>query len=185
METNKSLKIIEEMMKESQKSLHQYSIYFIIWGAVMGVAGVVEFFLIGKINAPWIVWPIAGGTGGGILALVQRKKVHQVETPFDRVMKYVWIAFGLCLLFVIVYTISNLMSPHSLILLLAANATFISAAITKNKALLIGGLILLIAAVIGGFFIQNKWLSIVYALGMFCGYLIPGLYVKKSENEKA
>ncbi|MGO2295164.1 MAG: hypothetical protein ACTH5N_06930 [Psychroflexus halocasei] len=185
METTKSIKIIEEMMRESQKSLHQYSVYFIIWGAVMGIAGLAEFFLIGKISTPWIVWPIAGGTGGGILALMQRKKTNQVETPFDRVMMYVWIAFGLCLFFIIVYAISNLMSPHSLILLLAGNATFISAAITKNKALLIGGLILLVAAIIGGFFIQNKWLSIVYALGMFGGYLIPGLYVKKSENEKA
>ncbi|PJX20238.1 hypothetical protein CAP47_11965 [Psychroflexus sp. S27] len=183
METNKSLKIIEEMMKESQKSLHQYSIYFIIWGAVMGVAGVVEFFLIGKINAPWIVWPIAGGTGGGILALVQRKNDFRVETVFDRIMKYVWISFGICLLFVIIYSVKSLMPPHALILLLAANATFISATITKNKALFVGGIILVVTAIISGFFIEGKWVSLVYAIGMMGGYFIPGLYTKK--NEKA
>lgn len=185
METMKSLKIIEEMMKESQKSLHQYSVYFIIWGAVMGIAGLAEFFLIDLINTPWIVWPIAGGVGGAILAFQQRKKTSQLETPIDRVMKYVWISFGLCLLFVIIYSISYQMAPHSLILLLAANATFISGAITKNKALLIGGIILLITALISGFFVHDKWISLVYTIGMFGGYLLPGLYVKKSENEKA
>ncbi|MGO2102199.1 MAG: hypothetical protein ACTH3E_04045 [Psychroflexus halocasei] len=89
METTKSIKIIEEMMRESRKSLHRYSVYFIIWGAVMGIAGLVEFFLIGLIDTAWIVWPIAGGIGGALVALSQRKNDFRVETVFDRIMKYV------------------------------------------------------------------------------------------------
>ncbi|SEA51993.1 hypothetical protein [Psychroflexus halocasei] len=183
METTKSIKIIEEMMRESRKSLHRYSVYFIIWGAVMGIAGLVEFFLIGLIDTAWIVWPIAGGIGGALVALSQRKNDFRVETVFDRIMKYVWISFGICLLFVIIYSVKSLMPPHALILLLAANATFISAAITKNKALFVGGIILVVTAIISGFFIEGKWVSLVYAIGMMGGYFIPGLYTKK--NEKA
>ena len=43
METNKSVEIIDSMLKLVRKSYHRVAFYFILWGTLMGAAGLGEF----------------------------------------------------------------------------------------------------------------------------------------------
>ena len=63
METTQSIEIIESMFKESKKSLHRNSFYFIIWGLLLVPAGIAEYLLFENENF-WMIWPAVGILGG-------------------------------------------------------------------------------------------------------------------------
>ena len=182
MELTERLQIIEKMMNESKRSLHNYSIYFLIWGFVMAPAGIAEYFLHGSPYS-WVVWPVAGVTGGiisGIAGYLQSKKA-QVSTAMDRVISYTWLSFGFCLLFAIFYALHSGKPPHALVLMLAGGATFISGGISKFTPFIWGGLALEVAAIACGFFVEPIYHSLIFAAGIVLGYIIPGLLLRKEE----
>ena len=183
MEISESVKIIEKMMADGRKSVNNYSSYFIIWGTLLLLAAVGEFFLLGHSTMPWMPWPIAGVIGGVISSIVGRRQ--KSSSSMDRIIGYTWLSFGICLVFSIFYSLHIETLPHTLILLMAGGATFISGGISGYKALFAGGLILLIAATLSGFIVPREFISLIFAAGMLFGYLIPGIMVKMKENVEA
>ncbi|MBD3639102.1 MAG: hypothetical protein HUJ25_17235 [Crocinitomicaceae bacterium] len=184
MEITESVKIIERMMNESKKTLHNYSAYFIIWGMVMAPAGIAEYLLI-DYEYRWIVWPIASIIGGVLSAIVGNKqsKKQQASSAMDRVIGYTWGAFGFCLILAIAYAVSIQKPPHTLVLMLAGGATFISGGISKFKPFIYGGLALELAAIACAFFIPGEFHSLIFAVGILLGYIIPGFILRNIENE--
>ncbi|MEX1002544.1 MAG: hypothetical protein WDZ35_10560 [Crocinitomicaceae bacterium] len=184
MELIESVKIIERMMQEGKKSLHNYSAYFIVWGLVMAPAGIVEYFMIDSPYS-WVVWPIAtfiGGIISAILGYLQGKK-EQVFTAMDRVVAYTWGAFGFCLIFAIFYSLYLGKTPHTLVLMLAGGATFVSGGISKFKPFIWGGIALEVAAIACGFLVEAEFHGVVFAGGILLGYIIPGFLLRNIENE--
>lgn len=183
MEATESVKIIEAMLKESRKSLSKNSFYFILWAAIMIPAGIIEWYLFGQ-KGFWLVWPIAGGLGGIITFIysMRQGKNAQVTTAADRISVYTWGAFGFCMIFAIFYALYLRQPPHALILMLAGGATFISGGISKFKPFVLGGVLLVAAAVVCGFFTEPIYHGLVFAAGLFVGYLVPGLMLRKTEN---
>jgi hypothetical protein len=183
MEATKSIEIIEQMLAESKKSLYDFSFYFLLWGSLLIPAGIAEFLLQGSSYA-WVVWPFVGIVGGIISAIHGKmdKKNNGVNTSADRILAFTWGSFGFSLIFVIAYSVYNNMLPHALILMLAGSATLISGGISKFKPFIWGGIILGIGAVFCAFVIEPKYQSLVFALCIFLGYVIPGLILRKKEN---
>ena len=184
METTKSIEIIESMMMESKKSLAKNSFHFLLWGGLLIPAGIAEYFLFGNPNF-WVIWPAVGIIGGiisFIYGMMDGKRVD-VATAGDRITAFTWGGFGFTLLFAIVFSVYNHLSPHALVLMLAGLATFISGGISKFNPFIYGAIAIEIGAILCAFFIEPQVQGIVFAISLFFGYLIPGFILRKSENE--
>ena len=186
METTKSLEIIESMLKESRKSLHRNSFYFILWGILLIPAAIYEYLMQGSDNY-WIVWPIVGILGGIISAIYGKRedKKSGVSTSGDRITNYTWGAFGFGLVFVIAFSIYNGIPPQALILMLAGSATFISGGISKFRPFVWGGIILEAGAILCAFVLDPEIHSLVFAASILAGYVIPGFILRKEEHGQA
>ena len=183
METTKSIEIIEQMLAESKKSLYNNSFYFLLWGAMLIPAGIAEFLLQGTPYF-WVVWPIVGTIGGIISAIysIRESKKSGVNSAADRITGYTWGAFGFGLFFVLAFSAVNRMLPHTLILMLAGSATFISGGISKFKPFVWGGIVLEIGALLCAFVIEPMYHSLAFSLFIFLGYVIPGIILRKEEH---
>jgi hypothetical protein len=183
MEPLKSIEIIEHILNESKKSLHRNSFYFILWGSVLSLAALLDYAIPHQLH--WLAWPIASVIGGIISMIYGRKESKRSgsKTGVDRITSYTWGAFGFTLIFVLVYSISNQMSPSPLILMLAGSATFISGGISKFNPLIAGGIVLEIGAVLCAFMVSPHFHPIIFAIGIILGYVVPGLMLRKSEND--
>jgi len=184
METTKSIEIIETMFRESKKSMHKNSFYFIVWGIIFIIAGIAEYFMFGN-KSIWMIWPIMSVIGAAITMVYGMKegKRSGIQTAGDRINSFTWGAFGIGLLFVIVYSVYNQLSPHPLVLMLAGSATFISGGISKFKPFIWGALVLEIGAILTAFVIDTPYHGLISAICLLFGYVVPGLILRKSENE--
>lgn len=183
METTQSLKIIEQMLRESKRSLHRNSFYFIMWAALLVPAGIAESLLFGSAGS-WFGWPAAGIIGGvmsGIYSSREEKR-SGVKTAGDRITSFTWGAFMFCLVLAIVYSLYNSLSPTPLVLMLAGAATFISGGISRFRPFVWGGIILEAGAIVCGFFVEPAMHGIVFSVSIIFGYLIPGIMLRRSEN---
>ena len=135
----------------------------------------------------WIVWPIIGIIGGIISTTYSRKQDKQnpdVSSFADKILTYTWGAFLFTLVFAIIYSVSKSLSPSPMVLMLAGLATFISGGIAKFKPLIFGALFLEIGAILCGFIVSAPYHGYIFALSIFLGYVVPGIMLRKSENEQ-
>ena len=186
MEAKESLRIIEQMFKESKRSLVRNSFFFILWAVIMIPTGVLEWFLIKEgYSHSYFIWPIAGSIGGVISFVYGMKhaKHEGVMTGSDRIMNYTWGAFGFCMIFSIFYAVKLKQPPHALILMLAGGSTFISGGISKFRAFIYGGIALQLAALTCAFIVEPEYQGLIFSVGLVAGYLIPGILLRKEEDE--
>lgn len=186
MESVKSIEIIQSMMNESKKSLVRNSFFFILWGVLLVPAGIVEYYMAGT-NYAWSVWPVVGILGGVISMFYGKRESDRVGvTTFgDRIYSYTWGAFGIALVFAIAFSIRMHYPPHTLILLMAGMATFITGGISSFKPFVFGGITLVFGAIICGFVLEPLHHSLVFSASIALGYLVPGFQLRKLENEQA
>jgi hypothetical protein len=186
METTKSIEIIESMLNESKKSLHRNSFYFLNWGFLLIIAGIAEYFLFGH-KYFWLIWPVMGGTGGLVSFIygMNESKRNGVSTAGDRITSFTWGALIFTIILGVFYAVYNHLSPHPIVLMLAGSATFISGGISKFKPFIWGGIVLEIGAILCAFVFKAPDHGLVFAASIFLGYVIPGLMLRKLENDKA
>jgi hypothetical protein len=185
MEAKESVKIIEQMLKESRRTLSKSSFHFILWAILLIPCGIAEWYYF-DLPFNWIGWPIAG-VFGAIIATwygVKQRGKEGVSTITDRMHGFIWGAFGICMLFCIPYSASLEVPPHALILLLSGGSTFVTGGLSKFKPLIFGGLFLILMAILVGFIIQMEYQGLIFAIGLGGGYLIPGFMLRKIENEQ-
>ena len=183
MKATQSLEIIEAMLQESKKSLHRNSFYFLLWGLLMVPAGLAESLLDGTRNL-WLIWPIMGIVGGVASSIYGRKEGKRTGTTTtgDRIIGYTWGVFGFSLLIAITYSIHLRVPPHTLVIMLAGMATFISGGISQFKPFIYGGIALELGAIACAFFVPFEFQGYVSAISLTVGYVIPGFILRQSEN---
>jgi hypothetical protein len=183
MEATKSLEIIERMLTENKKSLHRNSFYFILWGTLLIPAGLWEYFMRGTAYF-YLVWPAVGILGGFISMIYGAKESKRigVKTAGDRITNYTWGAFGFTMVFGMVYTVYNGLTPHAFILIVAGMATFISGGVSRFKPFVVGGIMLALGAIVCAFVVAPVYHSLVFSASLLLGYVIPGILLRKSEN---
>ncbi|MCG8576501.1 MAG: hypothetical protein MI810_16565 [Flavobacteriales bacterium] len=188
MDAQQSVKIIEQMLKESKRHLLRNSFYFIFWACLLIPTALAEFFLMQKgFERSWMVWYFAGPIGGIVSYLYgarQGKKAEVLPTA-ARIVGFVWGAAGVCIIFSIAYAIFLKQPPHAMILMISGAATFVTGGISKFKPFVWGGIALAIGAVVTAFFVEAEYHSLVFAISLLVGYLIPGLRSRKIEHEQA
>lgn len=111
---------------------------------------------------------------------ISERKERKSRSFKDEMHDYVWIAFGISILILILAAtlagISSVLLP--LLLLLFAIPTFLTGCINKFIPLIMGGIICWVCSAIC-FFYKAPEVYLITAFGAFCAWVLPGLILKK------
>lgn len=176
LDTQESLRIIEDMIQKAKFNFSQGSFYFILWGFLLIGAALVQQFYGGEMS--WIGWPIAGvigGIGSGIYGA--RSSKDQPMMHLDKMYSAIWIVFFVTIIFLLAGLVGNGIDPNGYIMIIAGFPTLLTGLILKFKPLQYGGVGFFILGVASIFFLQ-EWSSLIYAVSMVQGYLIPGFIMR-------
>jgi len=180
-----SLLLIEKMINSAKSNFKDKSFYFLFWGWLVFAAAVSEYLLL-LINNPYhyLVWPILmpmGGIIAGVYGFIQRRKTL-VKTYTDQFMSYLWTAFLISMVMVIVFMNKvGYMSAFPIIIILYGIGTFVSGGAMKFKPLIYGGVICWIIAGIS-FFVSYTDQLLLLSLSLLVAYIIPGHMLKAYKN---
>lgn len=180
-----SLELIREMIDRSRKTFERNSFYFLLWGLLMLVAGIVEYILIkSSFSHFWIGWPVLSALGGIVTAIYSmRREQKRAGASFtDSVMGYAWMAYGISLLCIIFAAVAVNENPSTFVLLLTGLPTFFTGFILRHTPLKLGGLVFWIAG-IASIFAPGESVSLIFSTAILLGYLIPGYTLMKSEKQ--
>ena len=186
MNPNESLQLIQEMIANSRKRYQKNNFYYLMWGWLLLISGITEYILhqTFEYEQSWIVWPIQGIVGG-IISFIYGAKASQkaqTTTALDRIFTGLWVSFIVCLILMIVFTVTvHKTTPTPHVLLLTGLPTIVSGIALKFKPLIIGGILFWVFGVVS-FVIPFEYSSIVFSVAILTGYIIPGYLLKNKEN---
>ncbi len=176
-----SLAIISEMIQQAKGNIKGSSFHFLLWGWVVVIGNLSHFYLMNHTNydRPYMVWLIT--IPAWIISMIYGYKQGRsggVSTYSGNLILWAWLAFTFSIIIVIFSGQFGSTIP-ALILLIAAFPTFITGMIIKFKPLIIGGSTFWVFATLA--FLFPMYSLLISALGILCGYLIPGYLLKKAE----
>lgn len=187
LQPEESLQIIQKMIKASQQQFADKGIYMIIWAIVLILAALINYFLITSnlemetinqwIIITWISFPVLAGIISLIVGFRQSQK-RGVETHIGKILKLMWIGFGIALFFTILFSVTNGNSPIPFILILTAFATYIFALGIMYLPFMMGSACILILGA-ACFWFPYETQLLAFVLAIFLGYLIPGIMLSK------
>jgi hypothetical protein len=191
MTPEESLNLIGEVISNTRSNLKTDSFFFLLWGWLIVVASLIEALVLwnaGRMNDWKNVNLLSGISWGGLVVIgwiIQffYIKKHYVKrgykTFFERVIAYLWIV-SVIIIFLMVYVAGTRHeSPEPYILAAITIPTVITGIMTRFKPLIVGGLFFILFAVIAVNIQPAYFKSIVSAVALICGYLIPGYMLRK------
>lgn len=178
-----SLDLIQSMINEAKGNVRDNSFYYLFWGWVLIVAHIGSFTLIKiEFDYPFAVWLIV--IPAWIISFVygsrQRNKQKRTTTHLERVNITLWVSFGVLAVVIPFFGSFINYQINPIILLVGSMATLASGVILKFKPLMIGGVIFFVFG-LPCFFVSNEYQSLLSALAITLGYLVPG-YLLKSQK---
>jgi len=184
---DESLRLINEMILKAKRSFTNMSFYFILWGVLLFAAGILEYYLDRVIHYEhsYMGWPIVGVLGAIASSVKGARDERKAGATayMDKVFMFLWMGFMITLLLLIIGTVGNQLNPGSFIIILTGLPTFVSGGVMRFRPLIIGGIIFW-AIGIGSFFLLDEYRSLLFSLSILMGYIIPGLLLKRAENEQ-
>jgi hypothetical protein len=182
-----SLRLIESMIWQAKRSFGRSSFYFLLWGFLLLAAMVANYLFrdLPPSYAQGLPWGIAGALGGIISSIygTQSQKKDQVHNPMDGIIGWLWLAFVVTLIILIVGLAGNGIDPGPAITVITGLPTFMTGRIMRFKPLIIGGF-LFWGLGVAMFFAEDQLLStLLYCCAMLFGYIVPGFLLKGQENE--
>ncbi|MCA6380916.1 MAG: hypothetical protein IM613_02510 [Cytophagales bacterium] len=178
-----SLDLIQSMINEAKGNVRDNSFYYLFWGWVLIVAHIGSFTLIKiEFDYPFSVWLIV--IPAWIISFVygsrQRKNHKRTTTHLAKINITLWVSFGVLAVVIPFFGSFINYQINPIILLVGSMATLASGVILKFKPLMIGGIIFFVFG-LSCFFFSNENQSLLSALAIALGYLIPG-YLLKSQK---
>jgi hypothetical protein len=201
METDKpiteheSLAIINQMIRRAQQGVTDNGFYFLIWGWLVFISAVTCWFMVVVFPTPlnWLPWAILMPLGGIACAIYGRnqKKKERVKTYTDSVVRYVNIAFGVCLgiILLVLSQVAGWEIGYAMLMMIYGCWLFICGGIMKFNALIIGGIInwcCSVTAIVLHALDKNPRYEIILllAFAVLAGYIIPGHMLKAKYNRE-
>lgn len=187
MTPQQSLDLINDMIARAKKSFQKMSFYFLLWGVLLILAGVSQFVLSEVFNYKhaYIGWPILGTLGGIIAGIhgAREGKKAGASTFTDRVMAFLWGSFTVSLVLVIIGAVISKADPGPYIMIMTGVPTFVSGGIMNFKPLVVGGILFWLIG-LASFFAPMEYRPLIFSFAILCGYIIPGLMLKRAENAR-
>lgn len=139
---SESLKLIETMIDQAKRSFSRISFFFLLWGVLL-IGAMLATYMLRNSGEAWghgAAFGIAGALGGlisGIAGARMGASVH-VANPMDRVVGWIWLAFIITLVLLIIATAGyGGGDPSVAITLLTGLPTFITGRIMRFKPLVL------------------------------------------------
>ncbi len=185
-----SLLLISQMIRNAKQGVQENGFIFLLWGWLVLAASLLNYVLLYVVDykhhyLPWPVLMIVGAIVSLIHSARHKNDDKGVKTHLGTFMKYLWIAFGVALAFVLLYMSKiGIENGYPLILLVYGIGTFVTGGALNFKPLIIGGICCWILAVIAVFFDFQVQLLLL-SLAIVVSYIIPGhLLNHRAAHEK-
>lgn len=188
-----SLQLISQIISRTRRNLKASSFYFILWGWVIVFASLACFFTIKYMVSiqqfkyinlgAWMAWiiPVLIGAIIGRVHSYKMEKQENVKSQIGNIMKVLWSANGVTIIIGCLIAYKSKFYPAPIILAIVGMSTFLTGYIIKFKALLFGGIIFWLSALIS-LYIPGDYQLLLTAFSIILGYLIPGYMIKYSKE---
>jgi general stress protein CsbA len=195
-----SFDIITKAISNFKMNYKESAQIYLLWGWILTLASLSNFIIIKILQSKealdimvgnwertglfiignWVVFVLAGVV---IMHFMRRqtKKVKKVYSHLESYINKLWTVTGISFFIAAVICIKMGIIPPAIMLLLAGMATTTSGLLTKFRPVIFGGIAFFIFS-IAVTFVSNEYLSLISAVAIICGYLIPG-YILKSAKE--
>jgi hypothetical protein len=178
-----SLALITTMIREAKGKWQKNAFYFLLWGWVVVLAYLGMFALIyfeyTYFYAVWLItipaWIVT------IIRSFTRKTGDTSSLPrthIQTITLWLWLAYGVIIATLVIFGSKINFQLTASILLISALPTMVSGVILKFRPLILGGALLWISGIIC-FLVPWQTQPLIGAVGIICGYLIPGYMLKK------
>jgi hypothetical protein len=178
-----SLDIIADVISKTRENFSDNSFFFLLCGWLIVIASLSFFVLLQftGFDHYFIVFPILTAIGIilTIVYILKRKTTSVTETYLNYFLNRMWIVLGIGFVVAIIVNVSNNADPCTDTLLVAGIGTLISGLVMHFKPLIVGGILLLAAAMITAY-IPYNYKPLIYGIGFILGYIIPGYLLKNS-----
>jgi len=185
-ESKAQLDLIEEMIAQSRSNISEGSVFYLLWGWLVLIAAVINYVLLNFVDFQhhYIAWPILMPLGGVISGIIGNRmdKKSRVKTYVDRAINYLWTAFTISLILVLISMIEfGVEVVYPIVILLYGLGTFVSGGILRFKPLIWGGVLSWILGSIAVYcdFSTQLLLLILAIIG---SYILPGYLLSKSKQ---
>ncbi len=182
---DESLALITEMIGQAKRNVAKGgSFYFLLWGWVIALANL-GHYLIDRFDwyeHPYIVWLIIiPAVIVTVLYSARRDQRAKVISHYDRIYGQLWMAIFIAIIVLLTFMQKLDFNQNAVILLFSGLGTYLSGFLLKFKPLNIGGIALLVSAIIA-FNVSVIDQYLVAAVGLVLGYLIPGYLLQRAER---
>lgn len=181
------IEIIQQMILRAKNKLADDGFYFILWGWLICLASISQYVMFKlEVNNNYLIWPVVTVTGiiTSIVYGFKSEKKRKVKTHIDRILNFVWIAFGIALFISLFFMgVHGMKTTYFFLLLLYGIGTFVTGGILGFKPLIIGGVAAFILAIVSVFLSEIDQLWIV-ALALLLSYIIPGHLLRAEFNKQ-
>jgi hypothetical protein len=181
-----NLELIAQAIKTAQRLSYDVSPYYILWGSTILLASIIQYILVqlqSELNGiGWIIL-IPSALIIQFILIRKNKKIEKTVTHVGLLMTNMWIAFGITLFIILLFSNKIGLNTYPIILCLYAISTFISGTAFKIKAFLIGSIFCWIFAIIG-FYMQFQIQLLLLASGVLFAFIIPGIILRANEKKE-
>jgi predicted permease len=188
MEATESMAIINKMINNAKSKLADDGFLYIFWGWAVIAAAMIQYVSIKMgIDIKGWSWAIIMPLGGIFSAVYgyKQKKKQKVKSYVDNYLGYLWGAFGIGLVIILVFGEHHgIKVSYFALMILYGMATFISGGLLNFKPLVWGSLISFACAVVSTFLGDVDQLLII-SIALLGSYVIPGHLLRakfKSQN---
>ncbi len=179
-----SLKLIEDMIGQAKRSFHRMSYYFLVWGVLLILAMIVNVVLARAGNPNGGLAWAGAGIIGGILSSIHGSREGKREvasSPMDRVLVWLWSAFIITMITMIIAGGARHQDPGAGIVVLTGLPTFLTGQMMKFKPLILGGILFWVIGAVS-YFVEPMTGAVLYVVAMLFGYIVPGIMLKRQED---
>jgi len=177
---SEGFEIIQKMINTVKSEIDNSSFYNLLWGWLVFIASLGEYILIRVDYAwhyiTWILMPV--GAVVTVIYSAKRKREKKARTYLDDLMKYVLIAFLVCLCIVLFFQGKLQLNTYPMVMMVYGIWLFISGGTIQFKPLMIGGIVNWILAIVA-FFLPFDQQLLILALAVLLGYIIPSYQFRK------
>lgn len=181
-----SLQLIGTMINKAKGRFSENGHLYLLWGWAVLVCSITQFILMKYVKwenhylvwlSMWLVLIYQA------IYLSRRKKKEKVRTYTDEIIAVVWITF-VVLMFLFGFLFGSLLGGEYYrfinpgFLALYGMPTVLSGTILRFRALIIGGLICWLLAILS-VFIPYDYQLLLLAVAVVCAWIIPGYLLRK------
>lgn len=184
-----SLQLIEEMIYKAKNSYHESGTSALLWGGTIMFCSIVSFantwLKLDWLNQVW--WLTFIALVPQIVISIRESKAQKFKAHTSDAMSGIWISFGIGIFLLSFYgNVAKAESTATLFLILYGMPTFATGYTHRFKAMIIGGIICWVSAIIS-LYVAYRIDVILFFISAFFAWFLPGLilrrhYLKQKRN---